>query len=191
MPNVRGLDRTATALALAAALLWSAAAGSVRAQQRIDEYRLKAAVLYNLTKFVEWPGESFPVATSPFVICILGIDPFGTALDESLPSRPVGGRAVVVRRIADVETGCHILFIADSEVRRLPSIMDKLRGASVLTVGEVTGFVDRGGVIGLVTEDDRVRFEINADAAAKARLKISARLMTLASTARRRGDPAP
>ena len=191
MPNVRGLDRTATALALVSALLWSAEGGSVRAQQRIDEYRLKAAVLYNLTKFVEWPDESFPAATSPFVICILGIDPFGTALDESLPSRPGGGRAVVARRIADVETGCHILFIADSEVRRLPSILDKLRGASVLTVGEVTGFVDRGGVIGLVTEDDRVRFEINADAAAKARLKISARLMTLASTARRRGDPAP
>ena len=180
----------ATGPALVMALVLSNARGAVLAQQRIDEYRLKAAVLYNLAKFVEWPGESFQAATSPFVICVLGADPFGEALDQSLAGRVVGGRPVVARRINDVESGCHILFIADSEVRRLSTIMDKLRGASVLTVAEVNGFVDRGGVIGLVTEDDRVRFEINADAATKARLKISARLLALAAPGRRGGEPA-
>ena len=180
----RASPRAASVLALAAALLAGAAVRPASAQ-RVDEYRLKAAVLYNLTKFVDWPADAFPSAKAPFVICVLGADPFGPVLEESLAGRLVGSRAIVAKRIAEIEAGCHVLFVSNSEIRRLPSIMDRLRDASVLTVGELSGFVDRGGVIGLVTEDDRVTFEINAAAAAHARLKISARLMALAASIRR------
>src|SRR5690348_5475689 len=132
--------RMATAVAALSLFLVSSNGIGLHAQQRIDEYRLKAAVLYNLAKFVEWPVESFQAPASPFVICVLGVDPFGSVLDQSVAGRIVGGRIVVARRVPDVDPACHILFIADSEVRRLPTIMDRLRGASVLTVGEVGGF---------------------------------------------------
>jgi hypothetical protein len=153
--------------------------------QRVDEYRLKAAVLYNLAKFVEWPDEAFADPTAPLVVCVLGVDPFGAALDDTLRGHSVGGHATVARRIADVTPGCHVLFVANSEAKRLPAILDRTRTSSVLIVGEASGFIDRGGMIGLATDDDRVRFEVNLAAADRAHLRISSRVMALASAVRR------
>jgi YfiR/HmsC-like len=156
-----------------------------RAMQRVDEYRLKAAVLYNLAKFVEWPDEAFADATAPLVVCVLGVDPFGAALDDTLRGHSVGGHAASAKRIAEVTPGCHVLFVANSEAKRLPAILERLRTSSVLVIGDAVGFVDRGGMIGLVTDDERVRFDVNLRAAERARIKISARLMALASSVRR------
>jgi hypothetical protein len=165
-------------------------ASLVRAQQHVDEYRLKAAVLYNLAKFVDWPPESFTDPMSPMVFCVLGVDPFGSALDDTLRGHAIGRRFAVVKRVADVESDCHVLFVANSEVRRLPALIEQLRNRSVLTIGDTGGFADMGGMIGLVTDADRVRFAINPVAAERGRLKISARVMALASAVIRAGDPA-
>jgi hypothetical protein len=155
------------------------------ARQRVDEYRLKAAVLYNLAKFVEWPDDAFADPAAPLVVCVLGIDPFGAALDDTLRGHSVGGHATVARRIADVTSGCHVLFVANSEAKRLPAILERMRTSSVMIVGEASGFIDRGGMIGLATDDDRVRFEVNLAAADRAHLRISSRVMALASAVRR------
>ena len=157
--------------------------------QRVDEYHLKAAVLYNLAKFVDWPAEAFADPTAPLVFCVLGADPFGLSLDETLHDHMVGRRPVLVKRVAEVTADCHVLFVANSEVRRLPAITDQLGTRAVLTVGEAASFAERGGMIGLLTEGDRVRFAINAGAAEHARLKISARVLALASSVLRTGDP--
>jgi uncharacterized protein DUF4154 len=153
--------------------------------QRVDEYRLKAAVLYNLAKFVEWPDDAFADPAAPLVVCVLGVDPFGAALDETLRGHSVGRHAAVAKRIGEVTPGCHVLFVANSEAKRLSVILERLRTTSVLVVGEATGFIDRGGMIGLSTDDDRVRFDVNLPAADRARIKISARIMALASAVRR------
>jgi hypothetical protein len=155
------------------------------ALQRVDEYRLKAAVLYNLAKFVEWPDDAFADPAAPLVVCVLGVDPFGAALDDTLRGHSVGGHATVAKRIAEVTPGCHVLFVANSEAKRLPAILERTRTSSVLIVGEAAGFIDRGGMIGLATDDDRVRFDVNLAAADRARIKISSRIMALASSVRR------
>jgi hypothetical protein len=155
------------------------------ALQRVDEYKLKAAVLYNLAKFVEWPDDAFADPSAPLVVCVLGVDPFGTALDDTLRGHSVGGHATVAKRIADMTPGCHVLFVANSEAKRLPAILERTRTWSVLIVGEAAGFIDRGGMIALATDDDRVRFDVNLAAADRARIKISSRVMALASSVRR------
>jgi hypothetical protein len=169
---------------LVAAALVVALAGArvLRAQHAVDEYRLKAAVLYNLTKFVDWPADAFVNPSAPLVFCVLGVDPFGSALDEALRGRLVGRRMPAIRRVVDVDPACRVLFVANSEIRRLPAIVDRLGTSSVLTVGETADFVEQGGMIGLLTDADRIRFTINPSAAERGRLKISARVLALASS---------
>src|SRR5205823_14395270 len=116
----------------------------------VDEYKVKAAIVYNLTKFVEWPPDAFADPAAPLVICVLGVDPFGVVLDDTLKGHVIGQHPAVARRVADVTMGCHVLFVANSEARRLPAILDRLGKTAVLTIGEVSGFVDQGGVVGLL-----------------------------------------
>jgi hypothetical protein len=170
-----------------AALLLAAAPAALHAQ-RVEEYRLKAAVIYNLAKFVDWPDEAFSDPAAPLVVCVLGNDPFGAALDETLKGHMIGRHAAVARRIGDVSPGCHVLFVATSEAKRLPAIVERLHDASVLTVGEMAAFTDQGGMIGLTTESEHVRFEVNLPAAERAHLKISARVMALAASVRRTSE---
>jgi hypothetical protein len=151
------------------------------AAQAIDEYRLKAAVLYNFAKFVEWPADAFTRPDAPLVVCVLGSDPFGSALDDTLRGHAVGTHPAQVRRVGDVTPGCHVLFVSSSEMRRLPVVLDRLQSASVLTMAETKGFPEQGGMVRLLTEDDHIRFEINIGAAERAHLKISARVMALAA----------
>lgn len=153
----------------------------VRAQsQTLSEYQVKAAYLFNFSKFVQWPPGSFPDPESPLVIGIVGQDPFGTALQELV--RSVHGRKAVIEHLnwdQDL-SDCHILFIGRSERRHIGIIMAKVKGKSVLTVSEMDDFSAIGGIIGFVFDDDRVRFEINLDQAAKSQLKISSQLSSMA-----------
>jgi hypothetical protein len=158
------------------------AAPYVNAQDFPSEYQVKAAYLFNFLKFVEWPDDAFADSLAPIVIGIVGDDPFGSALPEVVIGKTVQGRDLVIRRYHSGENlrGASILFIGASEKKRLPQILAGLRGASTLTVADMDGFLEGGGMIQFLSENDRVRFAINADAANRARLKVSSKLLSLA-----------
>ena len=147
-----------------------------------QEYRLKAAYLYNFAKFIDWPSDSFPDDASPIILGVLGSDPFGSALDKTLRGKTVRGRSLVLRRFPDVEDAqnCHILFVGRSERGRLAQTLERFHGSAVVTVGETEEFVRVGGIINFFTERDRLRFEINVEAAERAGLSISSMLLNLA-----------
>ena len=157
---------------------------------QINEYQVKAFFLYNFARYVEWPSQSFKAASDPIVICILGQNPFGSALEQAIAGKVVEGRPFVVRQISDVEPGgnCRILFVNSSERKRFRSMAGILKGIGVLTVGEVQGFTADGGVINFKLQDGKVRFEINADAAEREHLHISSKLLSLALSATKNGD---
>ncbi len=148
----------------------------------LSEYRLKAAFLFNFAKFVEWPPEAFATPNTPIVIGVLGDNPFGTDLEETVRNKVINGRPVVVKfpQSSDAATNCHILFISTSERKRLPEIFESLRRASVLTVSETDRFTEMGGMINFIPEGNKIRFQINDEAAKNAKLKISAKLLSLA-----------
>jgi hypothetical protein len=185
---VRIALRSASAALLALTTVAPVALGQTVPTERVDEYRVKAAILYNLSRFVEWPVDAFPDSAAPLVICVLGTDPFGSALDDAVRGHRAGDRAIVAKRIRDVTPGCHVLFIANSERRRLPTLIEQLRVRRALTVGEAEDFTKQGGMVGLTTKGEQVRFAINLPAAVAAQLKVSARLMALASGPRQSGD---
>ncbi len=150
---------------------------------RPTEYQVKAAFLFNFAKFVDWPPNSFASPQSPFLICILGNDPFGQAIDETLRGQSIGGRRVAVQRVRDASElrHCQMAFISSTEQRHLDSILQAVQGANVLLVGESPGFAAAGGAIQFEMQDDRVRFSINPDAAARAGLRVSSKLLSLAT----------
>lgn len=153
--------------------------------QAANEYQVKAAFLYNFVKFVEWPAEAFS-SGGPLVIGVVGNDPFGSALDQAISGKNVSGRQLIIRRfkVGQDLRACHILFISSSEQNRLAQIIHSLRGASVLTVGEMGQFNQQGGIINFIMEASKVRFEINAGMAEQSGLKISSKLLALAKAVR-------
>ena len=156
--------------------------GPVLAQEPLPEYQVKAAYLYNFLKFVEWPEDAFPDSLAPIVIGISGDDPFGDALPQVIIGKTVQGRDLVIHKYRSGEDmrGAHILFISPLEKKRLPQILSSLRGSSVLTVADTEGFLEAGGMIQFLSENNRVRFAINVDATSRAKLKISSKLLSLA-----------
>lgn len=152
------------------------------AQDALSEYQVKAAYLFNFLKFVEYPNESFADPLAPIVIGVVGEDPFGNALPQVVIGKTVQGRDLVIRgyRTGEDLRGAHILFISTSERKRIPLILSTLRGSSVLTVADTEGFLDAGGMIQFLSENNRVRFAINVDATSRAKLKMSSKLLSLA-----------
>jgi hypothetical protein len=163
-------------------LLTVAAVGTEAQMRPPSEYAVKAAFLYNFAKYVQWPPDTPPAQTGTFVITVLGHDPFGGTLDDTLTGKEVDQLRVVIRRAHGAEDlgTSQIIFISDSQRAQLPEILKQLDGTPTLTVGEMDHFAERGGVIQFRTEGDRVRLSINSDAATRAHLKISAELMKLA-----------
>lgn len=161
---------------------------SLRAQTATSrEYQIKAAFLFNFGQFVTWQPENLPPAGAPFVICVLGADPFGPTLDAMVAGGRIQSRPVRIERHDSVEdvSGCQVVFIGDSERRRLDDILERLAGQSILTVGESDDFIERSGVVRFVIAQNRVRLEINLAAAERAGLTISSRLLSLADVVRR------
>jgi hypothetical protein len=150
--------------------------------QGIEEYQVKAAFLYNFAKFVEWPSQAFKTPQDPIVVCVLGHNPFGNALEQVIRGKSIEGRAFVFRKVADAEeaSACQILFISSSEGKRFHSLYKDLKPAGILTVGEAEGFAADGGVINFTLDSGHVRFEINVDAAEHEQLHISSKLLSLA-----------
>jgi hypothetical protein len=152
-------------------------------EEAFREYEIKAAMLYKFTRFAEWPEESFEDEQSPFNIGILGSDPYGDLLDKLLADKTIQEHPARIhrsRKAADL-THCHLVYIADSENQRLESHLPILQRRGILTLGESSYFTRKGGCIAfVVSEDRRINFEINQNAARAAELKISAQLLQLA-----------
>ncbi len=149
------------------------------------EYLIKAGFLYNFAKFVEWPEDAFADGSVPLTLCIMGRDPFGSSI-RSVEGETFMGRKLVVRRFFSLREidNCHILFVSSSEKKRLPAILARMKGKQILSVADMEGFARRGGIINLIKVKDRIRFEINIDAARRAGLKISSKLLNLATIVR-------
>ena len=160
------------------------------AEPAVSEYQVKAAWLLNFARFVEWPGGAFDNPRAPFVVGILGRDPFGKDLEQTFAGKTVRGRAFEIRRVAsdDDVRGCHILFVADSERKRFREQVVKTAGAPVLTVGENEDFLDGGGIVNFLLKDKSIRFEINLTAAQAAGLKLDANLLKVAVQVRGKYD---
>jgi len=149
------------------------------------EYELKAAFLFNFAKFTDWPSEAFANTNSPIVIGVLGTNVSNpkliAELEGTLLGKTINNRQLQVRALTEAtNSSCHMLFILASEEIRLQGIFAALGGSPVLTVGETEGFTKANGMINFVLEDNKIRFRINNDAARKANLKISSKLLSLA-----------
>lgn len=150
--------------------------------QASKEYQIKAVFLFNFTRFIEWPGTAFREANDPFVIGILGNDPFGSYIDETVRGESLNGHPLVVKRFKTLEEVelCHILFINMSDREDLKTAFEKVKSQPTLTVGDVASFAKQGGMIRFITENNKTRIRINLEAAKVADLTISSKLLKLA-----------
>jgi len=149
------------------------------------EYQVKAVFLFNFAQFVEWPPSAFPASQTPLVIGVLGQDPFGAYLDDTLRGERVNNRPLTVRRYRRVEEiqTCHVLFISRSEADRLDQILASLKYRKILTVADVDSPAASRVMIRFVTQQNKIRLRINPEAARAANLTISSKLLRLGGTA--------
>jgi len=181
---------------LTALLVSSSGAPALRAETVDADMakRVKAAYLFQFTRFVQWPEGSFPDEQSPIVIGVLGRDPFGRTLDSTVADEKVRGRGIEVRRLGQGEEfyesvrGCHVLFVSDSLGPELDPMLEAWHDSSMLTVSDIDGFAVRGGIVELAPEQGRIIFKVNRIAAERAGLKLSARLLRLARIVEPRVD---
>ncbi|MCE2945286.1 MAG: YfiR family protein [Lysobacteraceae bacterium] len=156
----------------------------------VDEYALKAAFLFNFTRFVEWPPGSFGAPDAPFRVCVLGTDPFGERLDP-LRERQAAGRPIAIERPADLAalSRCQIAYLGDGVPADLVAATRDGRLPGVLGVSSDPAFAREGGMVALVTQGDRVRLHVNLDAIRASPLRFSANLLEIAQV--RHGTSAP
>ena len=147
------------------------------------EYGVKAAYLYNFTRFIEWPSGTFSDSNGSFNICIIGRDPFGEAF-KVFKKKPLKGKNLKIYQFDKIRgtDNCHIAFISQSEKDHLEEILAALDGSGALTVSDIENFALKGGIINFVKVEQNIRFEINLKEAERSGLGISAKLLSLAKT---------
>lgn len=158
-------------------------AQQVQAQSKPPlEYQLKAAFLFNFTRFIHWPASAYASADSPFVIGIVGNDPFGTYLDDLVNGELADGHRIIVRRYAEGAdlTGCQLIFISAGDAARLKVILSAIGQQQVLTVGDADSFTSSGGMVRFFKENNRIKIEIRLNTVKTAQLDVSAKLLQLA-----------
>jgi hypothetical protein len=178
--QVSALTKTAVLLL---SLIFAFEFGGFAQDSPPTEYEIKAAFLYNFAKFVQWPKQAMAAPKSPITIGVLGDNVFHGDLEKTIHGKKINDHPLLFKEfhsVGDV-TNCQILFISPSEENHLPKILDGLHGMSILTVGQTDDFVEAGGMINFVIEDNRVHFQINNEAAKKAGLTISSKLLSLAT----------
>lgn len=182
--GVHAVGRSGAWLVLATAL---AHATGVTAAEVSREYDLKAAFLFNFPTFVEWPAAAFAGPADPFIIGIVGDDPFGSVLDDLVRNEYTDKHPIVVRRFRRGEdyTACHLLFISESEARRSAEILRRVGARPVLTVSDLPGFAQQGGIVEFARLDNRVQLLINPRSAQGAGLTVSSKLLELAHVVNR------
>jgi hypothetical protein len=180
MPTPR-IDRGVGLLTALALLLAAPGRPALADDPPLDEYQVKAAFLYNFMKFVDWPERAFADGSAPMVLAILGDDPFGETIDK-LQGKTVKGRPIVVRRAATLKAlgAFHLLFVPASDKSDIDRIRATAEELGALTIGDGRGFRAKGGMIELVRDGDRISFEVNLDAARRAGLTVSSKLLGLA-----------
>ncbi len=147
------------------------------------EYFLKAAFLYNFARLVDWPDKKYQSASAPFNLCLMGNDPFKNAL-RSIRNKKVQGHPLIVRRFVHLEeiSECEILFISQSEKKKLAKIINSAQLNSVLTVSEIAGFAQQGGHIRFyLSHEKKLKLEVNLNSITHSGLKISSRILTFAT----------
>lgn len=172
---------------IALALLTGVIAPGAAQAQTADEYQVKAAYMYNLAKFVDWPSEAFERPSQPLVFCVLGESPLSRPLEDALAGKIVGQRPLVFHQLTDSKQAgdCKVLFISWPDQKRLRPILDQVKSLHVLTVGEVEDFTQEGGIVRFLLDAGRVRLEFNLDAADDAKLHVSSKLLSLGKTVRK------
>jgi hypothetical protein len=175
--------RFRSALAVLAFTLMSGGAVTGSGTDGGNEYEVKAAFLYKFASFVEWLPEA---ANKTLCIAVIGDDRFGGALDEVVKGKSVNGRGFSIQRFKSGReaAGCQIVFISGSEKKRVRAILDQLEVPGILTVSEIPGFCEAGGMVNFEILEDKVRFEINPDAAERGGLKVSSKLLSVAKVVR-------
>jgi len=183
--GLRTASRVLTCLAVCI-LLPMAPAKSWAQTDEEAEYRLKLAFLYNFAQFVYWPPDAFASPSAPLTMCVAGQNPFPGDIERGLRGRLAGGHPIELRKLKanDDARACHIIFVPAGDKKLTERILAAVKGSKTLTVGESAGFADMGGVINLVPAQNKLRFEINLDAAQRTQLKISSKLLALASIVR-------
>jgi YfiR/HmsC-like len=176
------LSRRAFAIGLALCGFPLRGAAQAAATEDLLEYEVKAAFVFQFGEFVDWPEHALGAPGTPFTIAVLGADPVAEVLEQLGRQRHINGRPVVVRRLqrADAIPPAHILFVGAADSDRLRAAAEPLKAASTLTVSETTRPSQPSGVINFVIRDNRVRFEIDAEAAEQSKLKISSKVLSLA-----------
>ncbi|MBN2271349.1 MAG: YfiR family protein [Sedimentisphaerales bacterium] len=165
-----------------------------------QEYKVKAAFLYNFINFVDWPKEKMGEPNEPILLGIIGKDPFANAF-EPVKNKQIKNRKVVVKRLKsvaelkklgpsaedelarliDAAKKCHLVFVCSSEQECLKDILSPLKDLPILTVADTKDFLQAGGIVNFVMIDNKVRFEISDAAAKLARLKLRSQLLRLAA----------
>lgn len=195
------------AVALAFACVLGSGAADVRADEASREYRLKAAFVYRFIQFTDWPGAAFAAEDAPIVVVLVGDDPFQGALEQALTGKAVGRRPMQFKHMPEppaanpnggmgggVDGGgafdCHVLFISPALARQdVADLLRQVRGTPVMTVSDGPAeFTRSGGVLRLLVEENRVRFEVNLTAVHRQQLKMSAQVLKLARVYE---EPAP
>jgi hypothetical protein len=174
------------AYAVALAVCLAAAPSGAEQPSATAEDDIKATFLFNFTKFVEWPATD---RTGPFRICTVAEPAFGTAVDRTITGESAGGRPIehVTPPTPEAARTCQILFVGRLHADRLERWMAAVRGAPMLVVGESRAAWDRGAHINFVVDENRVKFDVNPDAASRSGLTVSSKLLRVARTVARRG----
>lgn len=151
-----------------------------------NEYALKSVFLYNFCRFIDWPDAAFAGPADPIVIGVMGDDPFGPLLHEAVQGETFHGRGIRIEyyRQPRETTRCHLLFVSASEAARVPEIVGAVSGRSIVTVGETENFVERGGMIALVADRNRIRLIVNPESLRAAKLAVSSKLLRVAEISR-------
>src|SRR5437016_11604330 len=170
-------------VALSVSLSWAPDAfAQARDSSDSSEYLIKAGFIFNFAKFVEWPTTAFAQPDSPIVIGILGMDPFGTIIDQIVQDKKIGARGFVVKRLKwgnDIKElrDCKILFVSSSEKAHIDEVVQIVKGQLILTLGETPGFAERAGLIGFAVQGQRVRLGVDVQSAHHTEMNISSRLL--------------
>ena len=168
---------------LAGLLLFSSGLFNDACSQPVSrEYALKAVFLLNFAQLTTWPTNSFSNTNAPFTIGILGDDPFGPLLDETLRGETWHGRPFLVRRNLKLENvgDCQLLFITRSASQKAARAAAELKGKPVLTVADFEGVQTRETMIDLFTDRNRIRFKINNEPVKNSTLNVSSKLQRVA-----------